>query len=99
MSCLSPQPSDSEYSELLTVNEFARRAGISPSTVRRYVASGRISSWQPGGRGAAIRIPTAALQLLSSIDGKSNTLTVLSGALSGPKPRWMSSAKIRSREQ
>jgi excisionase family DNA binding protein len=51
-------PAQAEPS-MLTVREFAARAGLSQCTVRRRISDGSLSSTRIG---ASIRIPSATLQ-------------------------------------
>jgi excisionase family DNA binding protein len=48
--------------EYLSVAEVALRLGVSPPTVRRRIAEGRIIAAQPGGPGSAVRIHRSELE-------------------------------------
>lgn len=52
--------------ELIAVRipEAARRIGVSPRTVQRWVRAGRLRAVQPGGPGTAKVIPVAELRRL-----------------------------------
>jgi hypothetical protein len=45
----------------LSVREYARLAGFSEKTVRRYLKSGRLTKYQPGGENCRVSIPASEL--------------------------------------
>ena len=57
----TPQPAPA----LLTVREFAERAGLSECSIRRHISDGTLPSVRMGG---AIRIPASALRPASVDD-------------------------------
>jgi excisionase family DNA binding protein len=57
-------PAQSEPT-MLTVREFAARAGLSTCTVRRHIADGTIPHTRVG---ASIRVPASALQVTDRAD-------------------------------
>lgn len=86
----------------LTPEEFAQVSGLSLSTVRRYLANGKLPKCQPGGPRCRVLIPRGALVQLapSEVDqgdrlatGLDNTSSVGSQSKHnqrrrGPVPRW-----------
>jgi excisionase family DNA binding protein len=62
LAAAAPTP---EESAMLTVRQFAARAGLSTCTVRRHIADGTLVSTKIGG---AIRIPASSLQPTSPAD-------------------------------
>jgi excisionase family DNA binding protein len=85
-------PQDSAY---LSPEDFARRSGLSVSTVRRYLADGRLPKFQPGGKRCRVLIPSSALA--GHLDATSN-VTLKREAPDrrqeetrppGPKPKWL----------
>lgn len=54
--------------QLLTAAEFAAKSHLSLSTVRRRVAEGNLPTYQPGGKGTAVRIPASALESKPAAD-------------------------------
>lgn len=54
----------------ISVPETARVLGISPQTVRNYIASGRLKAAQPAGPGSKFLVTVASIDaLLSSTVG------------------------------
>lgn len=51
-----------ESGRLLTVPEVAERLRVDPETVRRWLRSGRLAGYQPGGEKAGWRVTESALQ-------------------------------------
>jgi excisionase family DNA binding protein len=47
--------------EMLTIDEFARRTGLSRATVRRRIADRSLRAWQPGGRRTAVRLAASQI--------------------------------------
>lgn len=47
-----------------SINQCARRAGVSPTAVRRWVQRGQIEYAQPGGSNSRVLIPVGALERL-----------------------------------
>jgi excisionase family DNA binding protein len=60
----SVYPDDGSWVEraYVTADEFVQLTGLSLSTVRRYLASGRLPKVQPGGDRCRVLIPRGALQ-------------------------------------
>jgi hypothetical protein len=87
--------------------DFARRTGLSLSTVRRYIAAGRIPVAQPGGFRGRVLIPQGALPLPAPAvkgqlhlaakhdrhRGVSQNPTNDADRLSGPRPGWLTKSK------
>jgi excisionase family DNA binding protein len=81
---------------------FAELTGMSLSTVRRYLAQGKLPKFQPGGPNAKVLIPAAAIEFylqpkrainVSESDTTSPTDSRASACKphklnSGPSPRW-----------
>lgn len=55
----------------LTLEQFVRLSGLSLSTVRRYLADGRLPKCQPGGHRCRVLIPRSALDHISPTAGPS----------------------------
>lgn len=82
----------------LTPKEFAERTGLSPATVQRYLADGRLPKYQPGGKRSRVLIPWHALDGLiltvQSSDRSDDKPTSKPDAdtkppgMPGPRPRW-----------
>ena len=80
--------------------EFARLTGLSLTTVRRYLADGRLPKIQPGGAGYRILIPRAAIRQLASataipisqhpdhLGSEPSTTSDLPSGNRGPLPKW-----------
>jgi excisionase family DNA binding protein len=80
--------------ECYCVKEFAKRNGISASTVRRLLRQGKLPYFQPGGNKHLILIPHDALVRsqpdFPALGEKQNQRSDNSGRrLPGPMPRWM----------
>jgi hypothetical protein len=102
-STLPPTSAESNR-DCLSPKEFARRNGISVSTVRRYKDAGRIAFDQPGGYRCRVLIPINALphhgheaELADgeSLGAKKRPVEkqvadpdASKTKLSGPSPRW-----------
>lgn len=50
--------------EFLSPEEFHQLSGLSPATINRYLASGKLPKVQPGGKGCRVMIPRSALNAL-----------------------------------
>lgn len=79
--------------EFLSLQEACHYLGLSESTVRRHIKSGRLLAAQPGGPGTRLLIPRSTLTNMSL--SRVATSTVPAGPTSqnpqrarGPKPRW-----------
>jgi excisionase family DNA binding protein len=71
----------------VSVGQAARYCGVSEKNIRRRVAEGRIPSYQPGGRGSAIRIPFDALtHVLVKVTGDPTALANRDRELPQVKP-------------
>lgn len=79
--------------QLLTMHQFAARAGVSYSTVVRWVGQDRLIHYQPGGRKGRVLIPRNALdQSGPGLRGQQNVDgidPVRPKRNSGPRPKWM----------
>ncbi|MCH8044525.1 MAG: helix-turn-helix domain-containing protein [Planctomycetes bacterium] len=90
-------------SDYLSPVEFAHLSGLSLSTVRRYLASGRLPKVQPGGRRCRVLIPRNAIEVIRDpeFSSKEHDVTTLVDAPAisdpsspppsqhrGPAPRW-----------
>jgi len=86
----------------LTAIELAAAAGVSPSTVWRLKAAGRIPFLQPGGRDHFVRFLPHAIELIkvgAKADGEEDTLPTggatklnarpAQSRLPGIRPKWM----------
>lgn len=97
-----PVPSVASQRDYLSPAQFSERTGLSPATVRRYIAAGRIPIFQPGGFRSRVLIPHEALEVppvtLESSNsvgsdprvGDSKHLPNQLARLSGSLPRWKS---------
>ena len=74
--------------EMLTIDEFARRTGLSRATVRRRIADGSLRAFQPGGHRTAVRL--AASQITSACGLVDETAAPIAAnvATRRTKPRW-----------
>lgn len=61
--CASSLPASPEPSELISLQEAAKRLRLDPKTVRRYVANGRLTGYRVGPR--ALRVRAAQVAALS----------------------------------
>ena len=100
---------DSLRRAYITPEEFVRLSGLSLSTVRRYLADGRLPKVQPGGHRCRVLIPRNALEhpRHSKDEGGQATTTVNDPETSvatspldigprdlpGPLPRWRRQAR------
>ncbi len=88
----------------LSPSEFSKKAGISLSTVQRYLDDGKLPKFQPGGPGCRVGIPRSALQAwcastsTSATQDKTKSADVADDSHSsntdahrhhGRAPRWM----------
>lgn len=64
----------------LSVKEFAQRSGISEKSVHRYLKSGRLPKYQPGGTNCRVSIPRSALSVMA----KPEVEDAAAAAVSGP---------------
>jgi excisionase family DNA binding protein len=84
----------SKTANYITIEEFSERASLSTSTVRRRVKLGQIPSWQPGGRGTRILIPSELLTAKSTVNARgepeipSTKTDQHVKQISGAIPRW-----------
>jgi hypothetical protein len=85
--------------------EFARLSGLSLSTVRRYLACGKLPKYQPGGPRCRVLIPRYVVDELlncesrykknqdgptpTSNETESGNRLPIKSDSSGPPPRWM----------
>jgi len=102
-------PSGGDY---LSPIEFSRVSGLSLSTVRRYLASGRLPKVQPGGRRCRVLVPREALEVFQPpAESYATAQTEIreddhsKGPSSkpssqprtrGPRPRWTQRARYNS---
>lgn len=75
-----------------TIQEAARILGLSVSTIRRRIADGTLSVFQPGGERTAIRVPLAALEHVTDVkpnEAEHDTAESTSKPKrKGPPPKW-----------
>lgn len=103
--CVESGMSDS-LRVFVTPQEFAERSGLSMSSVRRYLADGRLPKSQPGGPRCRVLIPVDALQQTSPKSVLHETASravnpsaeaapggATSHDLSGPQPEWRKRSK------
>jgi len=79
--------------QVLSVNDFAILSGLSLSTIRRYVADGRLPSIQLGGPRCRVLIPRDALLQVAKAESAAPlraTPLAEKKAISGPIPLWLS---------
>src|SRR5262249_18353256 len=91
-------PATDVESDWLSPDEYGRRARLSIATVRRYLASGLLPKYQPGGHRCAIRIPASALNPHTLTQDQESPSKLSAGSASpglakaselpGPAPRW-----------
>jgi excisionase family DNA binding protein len=98
-----PDPTSANC-DSVSPKEFAARSGLSLSTVRRYLADGRLPSVQHGGRRCRVLIP---LSILTQFSRKTTAecerqpvlpkhapalappTSLTAKSLPGPAPRWL----------
>jgi excisionase family DNA binding protein len=73
--------------QYLTPQEVAEEAGISLSTVWRYIRAGRFPIVQPGGPRCRVLIPRDALQQTVAAVMNSHSKEPVKKR-SGPRPKW-----------
>lgn len=91
--------------------EFCQLSGLSLATVHRYLKSGKLPFWQPGGHRTRILIPVDALEALPggaagmgpaghsrAAQGSPpiSTTTEKPAPLPGPRPKWTRLGNRRS---
>lgn len=76
----------SEPAHFLSLSEFSRLTGLSPSTIRRRVRDGSIRALQPGGR------RTRLLFTVSALDSAKNSFGAI---VSAPSPSGVSQITSR----
>jgi hypothetical protein len=83
----------SDSTEYVDLKELSRRSPLSISTLRRYVAEGKIEAFQPGGPGSKLLFRPDALERLAATVRPSQPGIPppheKSGHLAGRKPAWM----------
>lgn len=85
---------DTSQKTYLSIEEFSECTGLSPSTIRRRIADGKIPIWQPGGTGTRLLILNDFLNRESSqINPESREATAPVSRksrekLAGPVPKW-----------
>jgi excisionase family DNA binding protein len=88
----------------VTPEEFVKLSGLSLSSVRRYLADGRLPKYQPGGHRCRVLIPRDALERLDPAQQDTPCIQITtnetsepetmppddlsSRSLAGPLPRW-----------
>jgi len=95
----SPEPVEQRY---FSPDQFAEMSGLSIATVRRYLATGKISSIQPGGCRCRKLIPVSVLDsflrerpVATSTGKNSSNSKHISHhqypktSISGSKPNWL----------
>ncbi len=88
---------DLSTKEFLSPAEYSRFTGLSLATVNRYLADGRLSKFQPGGKKGRVLIPrpkltdTATLATTSAMPSPSAPAEpqTITRVQSGAGPRWM----------
>jgi hypothetical protein len=80
--------------QYLTIDQLCARSGLSPATIHRLKKAGRISFFQPGGKGCRILFPLDAIEATSPVADKSDAqspgdLAADDQRLSGPRPAWL----------
>lgn len=80
-----------EERNYLSPKEFAQLTGFSLVTVRRYLSSGRLPKYQPGGKNCRVGIPLAVLELF--LDSTAPKTADESPAGSEPEPSQQSSPR------
>ena len=93
----------SERREVVTPQEYSQLTGISMSTVRRYLADGRLPKLQPGGPRCRVLIPRWALFAIPVDEPHApeggiaqrpcpkeaeEPADIATRTLPGPRPRW-----------
>ncbi|WP_428306234.1 helix-turn-helix domain-containing protein [Lacipirellula sp.] len=82
----STQPSESTR-QYLTPYQAVAVTGLSLSTVWRYIRSGKLPVYQPGGPRCRVMIPREALQgIVASVETACRTAPARKR--SGPRARW-----------
>jgi excisionase family DNA binding protein len=80
-----PPATDRDY---VTIQELSVRTGASLATLHRLKRAGKISYYQPGGKGHLLRFPIDAIEQAIQ---QANTAPQVATPqkLSGPRPAWM----------
>ncbi|WP_197527391.1 helix-turn-helix domain-containing protein [Pirellulimonas nuda] len=94
------QPGDQEPERgFESVDDCARRAGVSSTAVRRWIRRGQIDFAQPGGPGSRLLIPLDALDGLISRAPAASTSAASPASEhkstpAGPRPAWRTANKF-----
>ncbi|WP_390623320.1 helix-turn-helix domain-containing protein [Blastopirellula sediminis] len=75
-----------EAAQLLSIQELSDRSGVSVVTLRRWVKSGAISYFQPGGKNGRLLFPADAIQASASNLPASERPSPRAGR----RPKWQS---------
>ena len=86
--------------QLLTLQEFCGVTRLSPATVHRLTKAGKLTFYQPSGKGGKLLFPLNAIELAASAasapSAQSEDRNAGSQRLSGPTPKWLD-ARHRSK--
>lgn len=87
------------HSAFFSPAEFSRQSGLSPATVARYLARGKLPYLQPGGKRCRVLIPQVAFEMVARNNSTHKTDSSPADCqsqqvdhdsrLSGAKPKWM----------
>ena len=96
-------PGDEKKKRYLDVDELANRSGLSPATIWRLKAAGKIPFYQPAGKGGRVTFPLDALERTGQTETPTIPRETADRAppekLPGPRPQWMSSPKPANDKQ
>jgi hypothetical protein len=91
---VGPRERETDAKLYLTREELLARTGLSPATLQRYKAAGRIPFFQPGGRGGRVLFPPDAIEIARALYTETKTdvppLAAVPRKRPGPPPKWRS---------
>ncbi len=94
MSTDIPQGVPQGVPQLLTLKEFCGVKRLSPATIHRLKNAGKLTFYQPSGKGGKLLFPVNAIELAASAASApsvpSEPRAAGSQRLSGPAPKWLS---------
>lgn len=77
-----------DYQSYIDIYELSARTGLSPAMLWRLKRTGKITFFQPGGKGYIVRFPLDAIeQATQQLDLNGDEQQA--SRLSGPRPSWM----------
>ena len=89
---VGPREREVDLATYVTRQQLLARTGLSPATLQRYKAAGRIPYFQPGGRGARVLFPPDAIEIARTFQVLTQPDTPPPAAIPrkrpGPPPKW-----------